>query len=171
MAEQRKLINQLKSCAFFCIFILSRIIFKSKNNHNKFAMKKTFYVLIMLSFFLFSCGGSSEQATDQNDEAVKTEQSDEVTDVDDQTIKDCDDFLDKYDQWTDDYLEVVEAYTKDPTNIEISQDFMALSESMENWYLQWTDYAECASSEKYEERWQKISDKVDNKLEELGIDN
>ncbi len=149
----------------FCLSLYLKNHFQFKITQTIFAMKKTFYLLIMLSFFLFSCGGSSDQATEQNGEAVNTEQGDE------QTIKDCDDFLDQYEQWTDDYLEVLEAYTKDPTNIEISKDFVALSQSMENWYLQWTDYIQCASNPKYEKRWQAISDKVDNKMEELGMDD
>ena len=132
-------------------------------------MKNLFYVFMMLSFFLFSCGGSSEQATGDSDEAVKTEQSDEVPDEGALTIKDCDDFLDKYEQWTDDYLKVVEAYLKDPTNIEISQDYIALAESMGTWYSDWTNYIECASEEKYQKRFEEISDKVDKKLQELGL--
>ncbi len=132
-------------------------------------MKKIIYVFLMLSFILFSCGGSSEQTTEDNDEAVTTEQSEDLADEDDATIKNCDEFLDNYDKWTDDYLEVLEAYTKDPTNIEISQEYMALAESLSTWYSDWTDYVACASSEKYQKRFEEISDKVDDKLTELDL--
>ena len=131
-------------------------------------MKKLFYAFIMLSFFLVSCGGSSEQASD-SDEAVKTEQSDEVTDVDAQTIKDCDDFLDDYDEWTDEYLKVMKAWKEDPTDVEVGEKYMELSESMTVWYTDWTSYMQCASSEKYQKRFEEIADKVEKGLEELGF--
>ena len=131
-------------------------------------MKKILYASIMLSFFLVSCGGGSEQASD-SDEAVKTEQSDEVTDLDAQTIKDCDDFLDKYDEWTDDYLKVLKAWKEDPTNVQVSESYMELTESMGTWYTDWTNYMQCASSEKYQKRWEKIADKLEKGMEELGF--
>jgi len=132
-------------------------------------MKRIIYVFIMLSFFLFSCGGSSEQATTDGDEAVKTEQSDEDTDGGDLTIKDCDDFLDKYDEWTDDYLKVLKAYFEDPTNLTISEEYQDLTESMTTWGTDWTNYVQCASQEKYQKRFEEIADKLEKGLEEIGI--
>ncbi|MCK4569549.1 MAG: hypothetical protein KAT76_04610 [Bacteroidales bacterium] len=132
-------------------------------------MKNLFYVFLMLSFFLFSCGGSSEQAAGDSDEAVKTEQSEDVSDEGDLTVNDCDDFLDKYDQWTDDYLKVLKAYFEDPTNLTISEEYLELTESMTTWYTDWTNYAQCASQEKYQERFEEIADKLEKGMEEIGI--
>lgn len=132
-------------------------------------MKKLFYAFIMLSFLLVSCGGSTEQQTESSDEAVMTEQSDEVTDVEDQAIKDCDDFLDKYDEWTDDYLKVLKAWKEDPTNVEVSESYMELTESMGVWYTDWTNYVQCASSEKYQKRFEDIADKLEKGMEDLGF--
>jgi len=132
-------------------------------------MKKLFYAFIMLSFFLFSCGGSSEQATDDGEEAVQTEESDDASDGGDLAIKDCDDFLDKYDEWTDDYLKVLKAYFEDPTNLVISEEYRELTESMTTWYTDWTSYAQCAAQEKYQKRFDEIGEKIDKGLEEIGI--
>ena len=132
-------------------------------------MKKTLYAFIMLSFFLFSCGGSSEQKTEDSDEAVKTEQSDEVTDIEDQTIKDCDDFLDRYDEWSDEYLKVMKSWKEDPMNPEVSEKYMELTEDMGTWYTDWTNYMQCASSEKYQKRFEEIADKIEKGLEEMGF--
>ncbi len=83
-------------------------------------MKNSIYLIMMLSFFLFSCGGSAVKTDDNSEEAEATEQaSDDGTTV---AAKDCDEFLDNYEEWVDDYLVVVEAFIKDPTNIEISQE-------------------------------------------------
>jgi len=133
-------------------------------------MKKLLYAFIMLSFFLVSCGGSSEQATDEGDEA-KTEQSDETIGDGDLTIKDCDDFLDKYDEWTDDYLKVLKAYFDDPTNITISEEYRELTESMTVWYTDWTSYVQCASQTKYQKRFEEIGDKIEKGLEEMGLND
>ena len=134
-------------------------------------MKKLLYASIMLSFFLFSCGSGGEQQSESSDEAEKTEQSDEVTDAGDQVIKDCDDFLDKYDQWTDDYLKVLKAWKEDPTNMEVSESYMELSEDLGTWVTDWTNYVQCAASEKYQKRFEKIADKLEKGMEELGFTN
>lgn len=132
-------------------------------------MKKIIYVFIMLSFILFSCGGSSEQTTEDNDEAVITEQSEDLADEDDATIKNCDEFLDNYDKWTDDYLKVLKAYFEDPTNLTISEEYQDLTESMTTWGTDWTNYVQCASQEKYQKRFEEIADKLEKGLEEIGI--
>jgi hypothetical protein len=132
-------------------------------------MKKFLYAFIMLSFFLFSCGGGGEQKTEASDEAVETEQSDEVTDAGDQEIKDCDDFLDRYDEWSDEYLKVMKSWKENPADPEVGEKYMELSEDMGEWYTDWTNYMQCASSEKYQKRFEEIAEKIDKGLEELGF--
>ena len=134
-------------------------------------MKNSFYLFLMLSFFLFSCGGSTEQSTDNGNDAVKTEQTDEAEGEADLTIKDCDDFLDKYDEWSDDYLKVMKAWKEDPTDITLGEEFQKLSESMTTWYSEWTGYVQCAAQEKYQERFEEIGDKIDKGMEEMGLGN
>jgi hypothetical protein len=132
-------------------------------------MKKYYYLFLMLGFFLFSCGGNTEQQTEDSDEAVTTEEVGDMTEAGDQAIKDCDDFLDKYDQWTDDYLKVVESWMKDPTNVALTQEYTKLAEELSTWGTDWTNYVECASREAYQKRFQEISDKVEQGLEKLGL--
>ncbi len=132
-------------------------------------MKKYYYLFLMMGFFLFSCGGSTEQQTESSDETAATGQTEESMEAGDATIKDCDDFLDKYDQWTDDYLKVVEAWIKDPTNVELSQDYTKLAEELSTWGADWTNYVECASKEAYQKRFEEISDKVEEGLNKLGL--
>lgn len=132
-------------------------------------MKNLFYLFLMLSFFLFSCGGSSEQTTNDGDDAVKTEQTDETEGNADLAIEDCDDFLDKYDAWSDDYLKVLKAWKEDPTNLTITEEYQELTESMTVWYTDWTSYMQCAAQEKYQKRFEEIGDKIDKGLEEMGL--
>jgi len=134
-------------------------------------MKNLLYAFFMLSFFLFSCGGGGEKSTDQNDEAVKTEQSEAVDEGGELTIKDCNEFLDRYDEWTDEYLKVVESYLKDPANMEVNKRYVELTESLSTWATDWVSYAQCASKEKYAQRFEEIGDKLEKGLEELGLGN
>ncbi|NQT76967.1 MAG: hypothetical protein HQ565_04575 [Bacteroidetes bacterium] len=130
-------------------------------------MKKLFYVFVVLSFTMFSCGGSAEQTEEISDEAVNIEESDVA--ADDDVAKTCDEFLDDYEKWTDDYLEILEAYVKDPTNLEIGEEYTELSESMMTWYTDWSNYAACAQKEEFQKRFEAISDKIDKKMQELGL--
>jgi hypothetical protein len=131
-------------------------------------MKNLIYLIMMLSFFLFSCGGSAVKTDDNSGEAEATEQtSDDATTV---AAKDCDEFLDNYEEWVDDYLVVVEAFIKDPTNIEISQEYADQVQTAGVWYTDWVKYAGCAAQEKYEKRFEAIGEKVDAKMKELGLD-
>ncbi len=130
-------------------------------------MKKIFYAFVVLSFIMFSCGGSAEQTEESSDEAVNIEESDVA--ADDDVAKTCDEFLDNYEKWTDDYLEILEAYVKDPTNLEIGEEYVELSKSVATWYSEWGNYIACAQKEEYQKRFEAIADKIDKKTQELGL--
>lgn len=131
-------------------------------------MKKSMYVLMMLSFMLFSCGGSTEKTAEATDDETVTEQKNENTGG--EASKDCDEYLDNYEKWVDDYLEVLEVWKEDPTNVANTQKMATLAETYGTWMQEWTQYASCAAQEKYEKRFEEIGDKVDKKLEELGLE-
>lgn len=128
---------------------------------------------MVLGFLLSACSGGQQQNDEGSGEGVSTEQSteDEGESSVDGTISDCDEFLNRYEEWTDDYLDVVEAYTKDPTNIELSQEYMEVVQSAATWSQEWVNYIACASEEKYQKRYDEISDKIEKRLEELGLDD
>ena len=132
-------------------------------------MKKLLFPIVVLSFVLFSCGGTSEQNNESSDEAGTEQTTDETDDISSDDAKTCDEFLDNFEKWTDDYLDVVEAYMKDPTNIEISQEYAAVAESAGTWSQEWVNYVSCAQTEKYSKRYDEISEKVDKRMKELGL--
>lgn len=126
------------------------------------------YVLMMLSFFLFSCGGSTEKTGEATNDETSTEQSNENASGD--VANNCDEFLDNYEEWVDDYLAVLEVWKEDPTNVANSQEMAELAQTYGTWMQEWTQYASCAAQEKYQKRFEEIGDKVDKKLEELGLE-
>ena len=126
-------------------------------------MKKLIYLFLMLGIFVtYSCGGSGsdkvkEEATEEN-----TKQSGE--------IKDCDDFLAHYEEWVDEYLEVIEAYLKNPADASTATRYMELMQETMGWSTKWVAMADCADDEEYEQKFEEISKKVEEKMKEFGIE-
>ncbi len=127
---------------------------------------------MVLGFLLSACSGGQQQNNENSDEGVSTEQStaDEGESSKAGAISDCDEFLDRYEEWTEDYLDVVEAYMKDPTNITLSQEYLEVAESAATWSQEWVNYISCAREEKYQKRYDEISDKIEKRMKELGLD-
>ncbi|MEN8225343.1 MAG: hypothetical protein ABFS05_08285 [Bacteroidota bacterium] len=135
-------------------------------------MKKIYYIALVFSFLLVSCGGSPETTEEKSDEAATTEQTaEEPEESTDETIASCDDFLDNFEAWASDYVDVVEAYMKDPTSIETRQKYGEISEKAATWSQEWGTHIVCAQTEKYQKRYDEITEKLDKRLEELGMDN
>lgn len=133
-------------------------------------MKKTFLLLIISVFLLWSCGNN--QSTKESDENTDADTEEEVTaSGDSNEVKTCDDFLNQYEEWTDEYLEFLEKYKKNPMDSEVMQKYLELSQKGSEWMMQWANNpGMCASDEKYQKRFDEITDKIDKKMKELGFE-
>ena len=130
-------------------------------------MKKLIYLFAIFSFLLISGCGNAPKNTGSQDEDVTEETGDSKKS--DDKIKDCDDFLDKYEKWMDDYLAVLEKYMENPMDAELVTKFTELSGEALNWATQWGALYDCAGDEKYEKRFDEIEKKAEKKLEEIGL--
>ncbi len=130
-------------------------------------MKKIIYLFAFFGFLLFSGCGNAPKDKGSHDEDA-TEETTDSNKSDDQ-IKDCDDFLDRYEKWMDDYLAVLEKYMKNPLDAELVTKYMELSGEAVNWATQWGALIDCAGEEKYEKRFDEIEEKAEKKLEEMGL--
>jgi len=135
-------------------------------------MKTLIPIIFCVSLILTACGGK-QSATEENEKADrKTELSEEElesTDVD--VAKDCDDFIDQYEKWMDTYLEFLEKYMKNPMDATLSEKYMELASESIEWTNQWgAKIIICGSQEKYEKRFNEISERAEKKLEELGVE-
>lgn len=130
-------------------------------------MKTLMPILFCSVMLLSSCG--SKQAAKGGEDAVVNDteiKSEELSEA-----KDCDEFVDQYDKWMDDYLKMIDKYMKNPMDATLSGEFMELAQEGMNWMTQWNDKLyHCASKEKYQKRFDEISEKAEKKLEEMGID-
>lgn len=136
-------------------------------------MKTITLIIFCLSLLFTSC--SSNQSTEEKNEksvdstAVLSNQPDESGDLEE--AKNCDEFIDQYEEWSDDYIELLEKYMKNPMDATLSKKFMEQSEKATFWMNQWNSkLVECASQEKYQKRFDEISERADKKLKELGIE-
>ncbi len=128
---------------------------------------RTFVALIVITGLLFtSCGNNQTKEAKKEKEAI--EQSSDTEKF--KTSKDCDEFLEQYEEWLDDYLVIMEKYMKNPMDTTLAQEFQKTGQEGANWLTQWNSkLIHCASIEKYQKRMDKITDKANKKLKEIGI--
>lgn len=134
-------------------------------------MKKTILLTIMAAFLIWGC----ENKQEKNDSAgeSKTEAAEAIEKAadkaDSEKAMNCKEFLDKYEKWIDDYLKVIEKYSKNPMDPTLMGEFTQQAADVMTWYSNW-GVMDCATKEKYEKRFDAINDKVDKKMKELGLD-
>ncbi|RLD30797.1 MAG: hypothetical protein DRI88_05390 [Bacteroidetes bacterium] len=142
-------------------------------------MKNLIY-LVAISMFLFSscCGGGSDAKSDKEsaadetiitEEVVETNNGEEVEIKETEEITSCDEFLDRYEAWVKEYLDLLETFKNNPTDPDLSQKYMNVSQEAATWTQQWFQFVDCSKDEKYEKRYDEISEMVDKKLEELDM--
>ena len=133
---------------------------------------KTIISLFLFTSLLFaSCGtnpsNEKEQANDASEQLnVESEKSSDLEEP-----KNCEEYLDRYEKWTDDYIKLVEKYMKNPMDASLTTEFMKQAQEGSLWLDKWSsELVDCASHEKYQKRYDEISEKTEKKLEELGIE-
>jgi hypothetical protein len=131
---------------------------------------KTFIPILFCTALLFtSCGnnqskdGSDNKSTELSEETMDSKKSGEA--------KNCDEFIDQYEEWMDDYIKMIDKYMKNPMDATLSSEYMKLAQEGMNWMTQWNGkLSYCASKEKYQKRFDEISEKAEKKLKEMGIE-
>jgi len=131
---------------------------------------KTFISVIFFASFLFmSCGNNQSKDGSANE---LTESSEELMDSNEiGEAKDCDEFIDQYEKWMNDYIKMIDKYMKNPTDATLLSEYMKLAQEGSSWMTQWNSKLYyCASKEKYQKRFDEITEKAEKKLKELGIE-
>ena len=125
-------------------------------------MKKLTYLLALAMIFtLSSCGGGK---TDK--ETEKEEVNAEETKTDNK-LAGCDDFLKKYEEWMDAYVEVIEAVMTGEADEETQEKYSTLMVEGGTWASNWLTMAACAANDKYQKKFEEIQNKATEKLEAL----
>lgn len=120
-------------------------------------------------FLLMACGGNKKSNMEQALEDLEkaSEELLEASDV--EPAKNCEEFVDQYEAWMDDYLGLMEKYQKNPMDAALSAEYLKVSQEAIGWMSQWNGpLITCAGQEKYEKRFDEITARADKKMEELG---
>lgn len=137
-------------------------------------MRTILSIFIFSLFFLSSCG---EEVIDKNEDNTKQEETvinepEPLTEAPSETNLsglNCDEFLDKFEKWMDEYLLVMENMKKNRNNAVILMEGAKKMHEGGVWATQWSMKAKsCMTQEKYVTRFEKIAEKGDKKMEELG---
>jgi hypothetical protein len=139
-------------------------------------MKKFIHLLFLVSLFIiFSCGGgttsedkeSSGEVSEEASEEATTEKSDKPGD---KVLKDCDDFLDSYEEWITLYIQVLKEYQKNPYDSKTIAKYTEAATEAAKWAEDWTKLHTCMYNEKYQKRFEEIAASISKSLEEEGIE-
>ncbi|NOR74880.1 MAG: hypothetical protein GQ525_06955 [Draconibacterium sp.] len=132
-------------------------------------MKTFVSIIFCVSLLLTSCGNNQSKKESANDTDELINKSLETNNF--KEAKDCDEFIDQYEKWMDNYIVLIEKYMKNPMDAELMQEYMKVAQESMNWMNQWNNkLSSCASKEKYEKRFEEITEKAEKKLKEMGIE-
>ncbi|MBI9053527.1 MAG: hypothetical protein JEY96_06895 [Bacteroidales bacterium] len=128
---------------------------------------KRLTIIFLVLILVTSCGNSQ---TKENTKET-TKESIEERDSKVGEAKDCDEFIDRYEKWMDNYIVMIEKYMKNPADATLLNEYMKLAQEGMTWMNQWNSKLfYCASQDKYQERFDEISEKAEKKMKELGIE-
>ncbi len=134
-------------------------------------MKKLISLLCFVSLvIIYSCGGGStssdKESAGEASEDVTTKKSIKESDKE---IKNCDDFLDSYEEWITLYIQVLKEYQKNPYDSKTIMKYTEAATEAAKWSQDWTKLHTCMYNEKYQKRFEEIAAKVSKSMEELGL--
>lgn len=135
-------------------------------------MKKFISLLCFVSLvIIYSCGGGTtsedKESSGEASEEVTAEKSDQP---DDKALKDCDDFLDSYEEWITLYIKVLKEYQKNPYDSKTIEKYTEAATEAAKWAEDWTKLYSCMYNEKYQKRFEEIAASISKSLEEEGIE-
>ena len=134
-------------------------------------MKTIISLFLFTSLIFVSCGNNPSNDKEEPTNALEQSSAESASSSDLENPNSCEEYLDQYEKWTEDYFKLVEKYMKNPMDASLSGEFMKQAQEGSLWLERWSsELADCASNEKYQKRYDEISEKVEKKLEELGID-
>lgn len=135
-------------------------------------MKKNFlFILITTMILSLACGGNKSDKQPENILHELEQESAEGKNAESgDAVTTCDEFLDNYEKWVMAYLELMEKYINDPMDTETLEEYTKVIQEMGNWTTQWTTMYTCAAKDKYVKRYEEIGEKVEKKMEDLGLE-
>ncbi len=134
-------------------------------------MKTIISAILFTSLLFTSCNSNQSNEKEKSTNASEQSMDESVKSGDFEKAKNCEEFIDQYEEWTDNYIKLLEKYMKNPMDASLSEEFMKQAQKGSLWLTQWSnELVGCASQEKYQKRFDEISERMEKKLEELGVE-
>ncbi|MEM8926825.1 MAG: DUF6591 domain-containing protein [Bacteroidota bacterium] len=137
---------------------------------------KNIALLALSSIFLLgvSCKNKQKTAENSKDDSkvmISGSKENESSDaVGFEKAKDCDDFIDQYEAWSEEYVAFLTKYKDDPIKAVTSPEYAQMMQKASSWSQQWLSLSvSCVQNSSYGKRVTEISDRMDEKVKELGF--
>ncbi len=129
-------------------------------------MKSIVYTIFISLIVLTSCGG------DNSNKETKGAETEKVSSGLDSTMQtsefdNCNEFLDKYEEWSNDYIKLLTSFTSNPADPKLAQEYNRLNREYANWTNEWVEFADCTNEKEYLARYNKINRKIEKKQKAL----
>jgi hypothetical protein len=125
-------------------------------------MKKILFLSLILAFV--ACGNSAKdeaKGTEESNKEIKSTGSNSQT-------GDCDEFLDKYEEWVDELIKVYEQAKKNPLDLENTGRLVEISQEMAKWSEDWANLKDCSENAEFASRIEELQKKAEDAMGTLN---
>ncbi len=137
-------------------------------------MKIFIKILLCTSLVLsISCKKKLKASENEDDIIVemKSEADTKSKSAELKTVKDCDEFIDQYEAWMEDYFELMEKYKENPVDLIGDPEYSKMAIQAMDWGSKWSIKlaTSCAANPQYEKRIKEIQEKMEKKMKKIGL--
>jgi hypothetical protein len=109
-----------------------------------------------------STSSTQGQSTPPNkQEADGSNQSNADNKLNTEQSKTCKEYLDRYEAWANKYIPLKKEVNENPMNMQAVMKLAEMAPEIGNWGLEWSQKHECSNDPAFVERFEKISDRID----------
>ena len=136
---------------------------------------KNSLVIILGTVFIFSvsCKKKPKTADDTKEDRIELNAGSDDMNVESKAVakvKDCDDFIDQYEKWSEEYIAFLTKYKDDPMEAFTSPEYSQMVQRAASWSQEWLSISvSCAQNPSYEKKVKEIADRMDEEMKELGF--
>jgi len=132
-------------------------------------MKNILLIAIISCLGLFGCGEKTSD-TEKEANAILEAETAEKAISNSEEIKSCEDFLDTYENWTNDLLELMAEHKDDPVGLATSTQYINTMTLGVNFIQDWGVIStSCAMNSSYASRMEAIQERMEKRQVELGF--
>ena len=137
---------------------------------------KNIIIPLLCSLFLLGISCKKKPKAEENvqngtEKVVGTSTGGETGNSQDlEKVKDCDDFINQYEEWSEEYVAFLSKHKDDPIKAVTSPEYSQMMLKASSWSQEWLSLSiSCAQNSSYEKRVSEISDRMEEKIKELGF--